>query len=394
MYYNMEENADVFIDWTNKTFHNNYVLIHKLGFGSFASVWLSFNKSDKQFYAIKVHNGNDYEAGIKETKIYEILQSKINKKFIVSMKEAFDEKINDKIYHCEVLELFGYSLYNVLEQYENGIPLKQVIDISIKILRCIYEFHKNNFIHGDIKPENILLNVYHKDIIKIIKNFDLEKCESPINFQPEEKTMDTKTDTTEDHITIKPESYNETTEENVEDVIVVEPETELKICDVGFTIINSKFKKHIQTCYYKSPELLLGIPYDQSVDIWAFGCLFYELLTGQILFDIDTNIIQSNDERYHLFMMTEKIGVIPISMIMSSPYKNIYFTYNLKKIKGVDDIDYENTIYDDIKNNKQITKKQRDIIYKIFGLIFTYDIKSRGSVVTIIDKFNELSKVC
>jgi serine/threonine protein kinase len=393
--------GDVNIDWSNKIFYGKYFLIEKLGFGSYASVWLSFCINDKKFYAIKIHNNNDYSFGIKETKIYNILQEKINKTYIVSMKEAFDEKCNDKIHHCEVLDLMGYSLFNVLEQNENGLPLKQTINISIKVLHCLYEFHKNKFIHGDVKPENILLNVYQKKIIDIIKNFDLDVFK--LRSIKQNTTIDklSYTESSDEQILINPEKYsdensdedtNKNTDENSDDIII-NNDVELKLCDVGFTIINSKLRKHIQTAYYKAPEILLGLPYDHTIDIWAFGCMFYELLTGTILFDVDTNIIQSNDERYHLFMMTEKLGYFPLKLIERCPYKNIYFTHDMKKIKGFDDIDTNNSLYENIKKLNQYNKKQKDLICSIFEHIFTYDPSERSSTTTIINQLMELNKI-
>jgi len=48
-----------------------------LGVGSYASVWLTFDTSDKKYYAIKIHNKEDYKAGLKETKIYSKIKNLI-----------------------------------------------------------------------------------------------------------------------------------------------------------------------------------------------------------------------------------------------------------------------------------------------------------------------------
>ena len=41
----------------------------------------------------------------------------------------------------------------------------------------------------------------------------------------------------------------------------------------------------IQTRQYRSPEVILGITYNESADIWSFACMLFELLTGDLLFE-------------------------------------------------------------------------------------------------------------
>jgi cyclin-dependent kinase-like len=43
---------------------------------------------------------------------------------------------------------------------------------------------------------------------------------------------------------------------------------------------------YVCTRWYRAPELLIGpTNYGPAVDIWAIGCIFFELLTGNALFD-------------------------------------------------------------------------------------------------------------
>lgn len=64
----------------------------------------------------------------------------------------------------------------------------------------------------------------------------------------------------------------------------------LKICDFGFARSNNKgegqkFTDYVSTRWYRAPELLVGdTSYSKSVDVWALGCIFIELLTGRPLF--------------------------------------------------------------------------------------------------------------
>ena len=69
----------------------------------------------------------------------------------------------------------------------------------------------------------------------------------------------------------------------------------LKICDFGFARStfkgeNKEFTDYVSTRWYRAPELLVGDRnYGKSVDVWAIGCIFIELLTGRPLFTGDTD---------------------------------------------------------------------------------------------------------
>ena len=72
----------------------------------------------------------------------------------------------------------------------------------------------------------------------------------------------------------------------------------LKICDFGFarqlTRENIKesvaLTEYVSTRWYRAPELLVGAPsYTHSVDVWAIGCIFVELVTGSALFTGDSD---------------------------------------------------------------------------------------------------------
>lgn len=80
----------------------------------------------------------------------------------------------------------------------------------------------------------------------------------------------------------------------------------------------------LQTRYYRSPEIILRLDINYACDIWALGCLFYELLTGKLLFrPSKTKFI--NRDKSHIYDIYRKIGVIPDEIINKSRKKNIFF---------------------------------------------------------------------
>lgn len=41
---------------------------------------------------------------------------------------------------------------------------------------------------------------------------------------------------------------------------------------------------YIQSRFYRSPEVMLGLPYTAAIDMWSLGCILVEMHTGEPLF--------------------------------------------------------------------------------------------------------------
>ena len=62
------------------------------------------------------------------------------------------------------------------------------------------------------------------------------------------------------------------------------------------------YTDYVATRWYRAPELLVGdTSYGRAVDIWAIGCLFSEMLTGEPLFPGESDIDQ-------LYLITKCFG--------------------------------------------------------------------------------------
>ena len=78
-----------------------------------------------------------------------------------------------------------------------------------------------------------------------------------------------------------------------ENILVVKETNEVKICDFGSSkfIDEKDFKNtpYVVSRYYRAPELILGSnKYNDRIDIWAVGCILFELLTRTPMFPGDT----------------------------------------------------------------------------------------------------------
>lgn len=87
----------------------------------------------------------------------------------------------------------------------------------------------------------------------------------------------------------------------------------IKLIDFGSSCISSKRSyTYIQSRFYRSPEVLLGLKYTHKIDIWSLGCVLVELHTGEPLFG-------GKDQLDQMFRIVTLLGLPPIEMIESSP---------------------------------------------------------------------------
>lgn len=152
-------------------------------------------------------------------------------------------------------EFYKYNRESGDELYFNIPRLKS---IALQILQALDHLHQMNLIHCDLKPENILIKSYSRCLIKVI--------------------------------------------------------------DLGSScFISDHLSSYVQSRSYRAPEVILGLPYGQKVDIWSVGCILAELFTGQVLFLNDS--LATLLARVHAI-----IGPVPEHMLNNAIYNWRYYT--------------------------------------------------------------------
>lgn len=54
-----------------------------------------------------------------------------------------------------------------------------------------------------------------------------------------------------------------------------------QVIDLGSSCYTSDhLSSYVQSRSYRAPEVILGLPYDQRVDVWSLGCILAELSSG------------------------------------------------------------------------------------------------------------------
>lgn len=110
-----------------------------------------------------------------------------------------------------------------------------------------------------------------------------------------------------------------------------------KIADLGNGCwTHHHFQPEIQTRQYRSPEVILGINYNETADLWSFACMLFEMLTGEFLFDPkkDANFKKSED---HLALMMELLNKFPrnYSTVGTNSHRYVNGNGDLKKIQSL-----------------------------------------------------------
>lgn len=129
-------------------------------------------------------------------------------------------------HQCLVFEMLSLNLYELLKNTQfGGVSLNLIRKFAKQVLKSLMFLERSDvdIIHCDLKPENILLRHPKKSGVKVI-DFG-SSCRS-----------------------------------------------------------NKRMYSYIQSRFYRSPEVMLGLPYSVAIDTWSLGCILAEMHTGEPLF--------------------------------------------------------------------------------------------------------------
>jgi dual specificity tyrosine-phosphorylation-regulated kinase 1 len=124
----------------------------------------------------------------------------------------------------------------------------------------------------------------------------------------------------------------------------------IKIVDFGSSCqVGHKIYQYIQSRFYRSFEVLIGVPYDQAIDMWSLGCMLVELHTGEALFNGSNEFDQVNK-------IIETLGMPPASLL-DKGYKTSKFFVKLQNPSN------NSSYYVLRKQNEVLTSKKKFVQY-------------------------------
>jgi serine/threonine-protein kinase SRPK3 len=355
--FNLDLSGDIF---------NNYNIISLIGRGSFAKVWLGYNIGDGKYYALKIQNPNNMEEGKDEINILKKISSDdkyINKlvEYFVETRFVDDEPTN---FLCSVYELCCGNLDGLSRKgkYKNGYPEHIVKNIFKQTLEALHTVHyKLHGFHGDLKPDNILIRGINNKDKKYISMYNKHNFTEVYNKTKKEYMVAKKKKKLEPEMKARIRKKIHSAlinmmDENDESSYLCDDtyieNLHIKLSDFGFYCHKDQFfHEPFGTRYYMAPEIILMDECSEKVDIWALGCMLYELITGEILFDPHSDDNGSTDY-HHLEMMINLCGEFNNLFQSSKFYKKFFKNTKLPDMKYDDD--FKSSMFDKI--NKKLMK--------------------------------------
>ncbi|CCG81774.1 putative Protein kinase Yak1 [Taphrina deformans PYCC 5710] len=243
---------------------HKYLILDVLGQGTFGQVVKCQNMKTLEVVAVKVIKNKTayFNQSMMEVTILDLLNNKLDKSdehHLLRLKDTFIHR-----HHlCLVFELLSVNLYELIKQNQfRGLSMNLVRVFATQLLDAMTVLNEAKIIHCDLKPENILLKNLENPNIKVI-DFG-SACH-------ERQTV--------------------------------------------YTYIQSRF--------YRSPEVLLGLPYSAAIDTWSLGCIAAELFLGLPLFP-------GSSEYNQITRITEMLGHPPSWMLEMGKQSGEFFEKSME----------------------------------------------------------------
>lgn len=239
-----------------------YDIMAMVGKGTFGQVIQGHCRSTGDMVAIKILKNCDHNGQIvkNELRLLQALREGNTKdSHIVHFLESF----SDTVWTYLVFELLQQNLFDFQKQNNfSPLPVRHIRTIAAQVLVALVKLKELSIIHADLKPENIML-VDHARYPFRIKLVDFGSA-------------------------------------------ILLPE----VCHVQ--------EPYIQTRFYRAPEILLGLPFCEKVDIWSLGCVMAELHLGWPLYP-------GNDEYEQVCYICSTLGLPRAELLCAAQKTRSFF---------------------------------------------------------------------
>ncbi|KAM4618931.1 homeodomain-interacting protein kinase 3-like isoform 2-T2 [Polymixia lowei] len=205
---------------------NSYEVLEFLGRGTFGQVVKCWKRGTNEVVAVKIlknHPSYARQGQIEVGILARLSGENADEHNVVRALECFQHRSHT----CLVFEMLEQNLYDFLKQNKfSPLPLKIIRPILQQVATALKKLKSLGLIHADLKPENIML---------------VDPSRQPYR---------------------------------------------VKVIDFGSASHVSKAvcSTYLQSRYYRAPEIILGLPFCEAIDMWSLGCVIAELFLGWPLY--------------------------------------------------------------------------------------------------------------
>ncbi|KAF9283675.1 hypothetical protein BGZ74_001870 [Mortierella antarctica] len=225
---------------------------------------------------------------------YEILDM-LGKGSFGQVAKCYDHKTGEYVaikiirnkmrFHCQAVVEDPEDKHNLIRMTDN-FSFRNHLCIASELLSInLYEFIKSNSFQG------FSLGLIKRFCTQLLQSLDLLNSHNVV------------------HCDLKPEN-----------ILLKHPaKSSIKVIDFGSSCLeNEKVYTYIQSRFYRSPEVILGMSYNMAIDMWSLGCILAELYTGYPLFP-------GENEQEQLSCIMEIQGVPDRHLIEKSSRRKVFF---------------------------------------------------------------------
>ena len=213
-----------------KLLGGRYEIIEKIGNGGMATVYKATDKVLKRYVAVKILR-DEFTTDEEFIKRFEVEAQSAARLTHPNIVSIYDVGVDGNLYYIVMELIQGKTLKEIIIKEKGPLPWKWSINVAIQIASALEMAHRNNIIHRDIKPHNIIIT---EDGIAKVTDFGIAKAVS------------------------------------------------------NSTI--TAFGTTIGSVHYFSPEHARGGFTDAKSDLYSLGVVMYEMVTGRVPFDADTPV--------------------------------------------------------------------------------------------------------
>ena len=213
-----------------KLLGGRYEIIEKIGNGGMATVYRATDKVLKRDVAVKILR-DEFTTDEEFIKRFEVEAQSAARLTHPNIVSIYDVGVEDNFNYIVMELIRGKTLKEIILEEKGPLPWKWSVNVAIQIASALETAHRNNIVHRDIKPHNIIIT---EDGIAKVTDFGIAKAVS------------------------------------------------------NSTI--TAFGTTIGSVHYFSPEHARGGFTDAKSDLYSLGVVLYEMVTGKVPFDADTPV--------------------------------------------------------------------------------------------------------